>query len=122
MVQITNIQRFSLEDGPGIRTTVFMAGCNMRCRWCHNPEAMIPVKAAVRVLPEDEVMYEIERDKRFYDRTDGGVTFSGGEPMLQRMQLKEMLIQCGRKGISTAIETAGGYSFERDLLPGYKQV
>ena len=104
---VTNIQRFSLTDGPGIRTSVFLQGCNMRCEWCHNPET-IPMKpvelfyrekciacgrcddgctAEARVMSSKEmsvedVMREVRQDKRYYEESGGGVTLSGGEPTL----------------------------------------
>lgn len=108
-MRITNIQRFSLDDGPGIRTTVFCSGCNLRCLWCHNPEAL---RMDSREMPIDELVKEIEKDKRFYQKSCGGVTFSGGEPMLQASELETILKECKRRGIHTAIETAGNYPFE----------
>lgn len=88
---ITNIQRFSLHDGPGIRTTVFMKGCSLRCPWCSNPENLNPypekyTKKGIngiygREYTCDEVYYEIIKDRAFYG-SDGGVTFSGGRSLI----------------------------------------
>lgn len=117
-MRITEIQRFSLEDGPGIRTTVFCAGCNMKCLWCHNPETIRPEMAAVKEIGINELIEEILKDKRFYDRTGGGVTFSGGEPLLQLDELKKTLQICKEKNIHVVIETAGNYSYKKlyDIL------
>lgn len=162
---ITNIQRFSLDDGPGIRTTVFLSGCNMRCLWCHNPEtferAMLGFDQSkcsscgrcidacksgahlfaggihriewenctkclecIKVcenkalfqnsteMTQDELLSEIEKDIRFYKKSSGGVTFSGGEPLLQKEGLQSLLWECKKRKIHTAVETAGNYSFE----------
>lgn len=154
------IQRFSLHDGPGVRTTVFFKGCNLRCAWCHNPESftkkpqlmflqnrcascgrcvqICPQKAvfmkdgelcfdrsrchecmqctevclneARTVVGErysvSQVMEIIRRDLPFYRSTGGGVTFSGGEPLLQPEFLKALLLQCNREKIHTTVETA----------------
>lgn len=111
---VTNIQHFSLDDGPGIRTVVFMAGCNLKCQWCHNPE-MVYEKAIEQTAGEmkkEALFEEIYKDMRFYERSNGGVTFSGGEPILQRDELKELLQICKKYNIHTAIETAGNYSYE----------
>jgi len=110
---ITNIQHFCLDDGPGIRTTVFTAGCNMRCLWCHNPEAVIDEVYALiaRKLTVNDILNEIYEDKAFYQKSSGGVTFSGGEPVLQAEELFEVLKQCKQNGICTALETGGNYSF-----------
>lgn len=155
---ISNIQPFSLQDGPGIRTTVFMKGCNLRCYWCHNPEAMLSQRV-VQFFPKkcigcgncvmacpyadlekkctarftdrcvqcgscaevcnsealvltgkkittDALMQELEKDQVIFTRSGGGVTFSGGEPLLQKEFVLEVLMRCYAAKISTAIETA----------------
>lgn len=111
---ITNIQRFSLHDGPGIRTTVFLKGCSIRCPWCANPENIEPKiesysekndKDECGKFIEVEQLYEyIMRDEIFY--TNGGVTFSGGEPLLQMKALERLLIMLKEKGIHLCAETA----------------
>jgi pyruvate formate lyase activating enzyme len=157
---ITHIQRNSIHDGPGIRTTVFMKGCNMHCAWCHNPESInchpelmfyankcIDCKgckeyltdtghnlaenhSSLKELPKikytdnlkricftealqpsateikvEELINKLLLDKPFYDKSGGGITISGGEPVLQACFIKELLIECKKYNIHTAIET-----------------
>jgi len=122
---IFDIRRFSVNDGPGIRTTVFFKGCPLSCWWCHNPESrerteersVRHVKLGGKDFERDEVtgkrttagevMQEIERDRLFYDESGGGVTFSGGEPLLQEAFLFELLNRCRKSGIHTALDTSG---------------
>lgn len=151
---IFDIERNSYVDGPGIRTTVFFKGCNLKCAWCHNPESQsfkpqmmfytskctgcgkcksvcpngmkncslcgkcelyCPTdarKICGREYTVDEVLREVAKDKAFYDNSGGGVTFSGGECMLQVDFLAETLEKCKQNGISTAVDTAGCVPFE----------
>lgn len=160
---VFNIQRYSLHDGPGIRTTVFLSGCPLRCKWCANPESWSvqpqlfyteskcvgclccqraaaesavsedqghPVFHRERIAPgealniaracpafaltvkqkrmtAEEVFQVIRRDMDYYERSGGGVTFSGGEPLLQAEFLLELLKMCREAGIHTAVETTG---------------
>jgi pyruvate formate lyase activating enzyme len=170
---VTNIQRFSIHDGPGIRTTVFLKGCNLRCFWCHNPETLSP-RPELQIFPDrciscgecfqrcpngchvmvdgarefkrelcqgcgicaetcyaeclvlvgwvktvDEVVEEVLRDRPFYETSKGGVTLSGGEPLLQRDFSYAILERCKAEGLHTAIETAANYPWERvaSILP-----
>lgn len=110
---ITDIQHFSLDDGPGIRTTVFMSGCNMRCLWCHNPECLEMGKHD-REISTEELMQELLQDKEIMNlsETRGGITFSGGEPFMQREELETALAECRKNGLKTAVETAGNYDFD----------
>lgn len=111
---ITNIQRFSLHDGPGIRTTVFLKGCSIRCPWCSNPENINhQIERYVqdgkegfygREYSVDEVLKEILKDKIFYEN-NGGVTFSGGEALLYAKDLLTLMEQIKRNNISIAVET-----------------
>lgn len=110
---IFNIQRFSVHDGPGIRTTVFMKGCPLKCRWCHNPEG-IDFKPVINYKTQignyyavEELFNEILKDRIFYDESGGGVTFSGGEPLSQVDFLTEILGKCNSEGIHTAVDTSG---------------
>lgn len=125
MPVIFDIKRFALHDGPGIRTTVFLKGCPIRCLWCHNPESHSPeieeytVKRIVdgkeiimnRVYGKkasvEEVLEEVLNDKVFYDESGGGVTFSGGEPLMQHEDLIELLKALGTLGIHRTVDTAG---------------
>lgn len=170
---VFDIQRFSVHDGPGIRTTVFLKGCSLRCFWCHNPEGIHP-QPEIQFEPEkcigcgdcvkicehgaqhlvdgeriydrdcctvcgqcietcfagglslvgksmsvDEVLVEVLQDAAFYPSSGGGVTFSGGEPVLQTDFLHDLLVRCQSEGVHTAIETAGHYPWARleRLLP-----
>lgn len=128
---IFNSQKFSVHDGPGIRTTVFFKGCPIRCAWCHNPESQLyqvenmPKKNGKEELVGKEyslqaLIKEIEKDQLFYDQSGGGVTLSGGEVMTQDMTYIESLVKSlKRKGISVAIDTCGVAPFEnyQRLLP-----
>ncbi len=125
MGMLFDIRRYSVHDGPGIRTALFFKGCPLNCLWCHNPESiLIDPQPIVRERHLDgekelitetvgkeyttaEVMKIIERDLPFYEESDGGVTFSGGEPLLQPEFLLGLLNQCKESGIHTAIDTSG---------------
>ncbi len=127
---IADIQRASFHDGYGIRTTVFFKGCPLSCAWCHNPECIsfekqmlsYPHKcigcgkcdegcycgakiACGREYTAEALLSEIIQDKPYY-ANDGGVTFSGGEPMAQREFLLEIIDLCKKEGISCAVETS----------------
>lgn len=157
---IFDVQRYSIHDGPGIRTTVFFKGCPLRCWWCHNPEGIdsgkelmyfeykclhcgtcanvCPMGAiefdgspmvsrhlciacgncstacpsdALRLVGReytvDELMKEIERDVLYFDNSDGGVTFSGGEPLYQHEFLLEVLKECKKRDIHRTLDTSG---------------
>ena len=99
-----NIQRWSLHDGPGIRTTVFFQGCPLRCRWCSNPESW-EFKKQEKSPSMDVVLETILKDAVFYRASGGGVTFSGGEPFAQPEFLSEILKRCKNCGIHTALDT-----------------
>lgn len=114
-IVITNIQRFSLHDGPGIRTTVFLKGCSLHCPWCANPENIqcsiesyeeLSNKANFGYYITLQDLYEkILLDKSFYD-SDGGVTFSGGEPLLFVNEMEPLFIKLQEEKISVCIETS----------------
>lgn len=155
-----DIQRFSLDDGPGIRTTFFLKGCNLRCQWCHNPESIHPEPqllyyaakcqscgACVQICPQqahaldgvhrfdrkrcnacglcervcpsgalllrgreitpEDVVTEAMKDYAFFASSGGGITFSGGEPLLQPAFLAESLRLLRQRDVHTAVDTAG---------------
>jgi len=109
---VFDIQRFSVHDGPGIRTTAFLKGCYLRCLWCQNPEGLEfgsgdpAASGKVREMRPAELAQELMADRVFFETSGGGVTFSGGEPLAQ----VEELIQTARilraQGIHVAVETA----------------
>lgn len=158
---VFDIKKFAIDDGPGIRTTVFLKGCPLRCWWCHNPEGQLlapelmyrknrcircdecvkncsiealsfstkqlsinrkncslcgrcaqkcPTNALEIVGKEidaKELMKEIEKDSAFYDESGGGITISGGEPLLQIDFLYALLTECKNKSVHTAVDTSG---------------
>jgi pyruvate formate lyase activating enzyme len=122
---IFDIKRFAIHDGPGIRTTIFLKGCPLDCWWCHNPEGIsqeiesitkeITLDDAVikttedvgRWITLDEMMTEVEKERIFMEQSGGGVTFSGGEPMLQHKFLLAALHLCRSAGFHTCIDTSG---------------
>ncbi len=154
---ISDIQRFCMHDGPGIRTTVFFKGCPLSCEWCHNPETQslqkeilfykskcincgacnscekqecvacgecaknCPTNAREVVGQEyspDQLYEHLQKDVAFYGK-NGGVTFSGGECMLQIDPLTKTLKMCNENGIHTAVDTSGHVPFEsfEKILP-----
>ncbi len=123
---IFDLKRFAIHDGPGIRLTVFFKGCPLKCWWCHNPEGIqkgiqrVPmenravsedgscqVEEVGKLYTVDQLMVEIEKDVIFFDDSGGGVTFSGGEPLLQAGFLKQVLQRCRENEIHTAVDTSG---------------
>lgn len=103
--KISSTESMGLVDGPGIRYVVFLQGCQLRCKYCHNPETWNMSKANEFISPKNL----IERIKRFksYFGDNGGVTFSGGEPLLQPLFLLECLKLCKENGINTVLDTSG---------------
>ena len=128
--RIFNIQRFSIHDGPGIRTIIFLKGCPLRCTWCCNPEGQewqpetMVVGGKSKLVGRDvtvrEVMDEILRDRVYYNRSgNGGVTLSGGECLWQPDFALALLKTAKEYGVTTAIETTGYAEIDviRRLLP-----
>ena len=113
--RIFDIQRYSIHDGPGIRTIVFLKGCALRCRWCCNPESQsfeiqnLYFGGKDEVMGYDvtvgEVLQSVQKDMFFYRRSGGGITLSGGEAMLQPDFAIDLLKACHMEGINTCIET-----------------
>ena len=101
---VNSIETFGLVDGPGIRTVIFLNGCKLRCLYCHNPE-MWNMGAGNYTV--DELVAKILRNKPYFKRNNGGVTFSGGEPLLQIDFLLEICKKLKEEGIHIAIDTAG---------------
>lgn len=163
---IFDVKKYSIHDGPGIRTTLFFKGCPLACAWCHNPESQLPKPemifreqrcircgACLAVCPRgaitwngtgprtdweacqpceacvavcyaearerigremtvEQALAEIERDRAFYESSGGGVTFSGGEPLLQGDFLAALLQACKEKDLHTAVDTCGFAAWE----------
>lgn len=102
---IHSLESFGTVDGPGIRFVVFMQGCPMRCQFCHNPDTWNPdTPGQYRMTPE-ELLKEVLRYKSFIK--SGGVTLSGGEPLMQAAFAKEFFALCRKAGIHTALDTSG---------------
>ena len=114
-ITVSNIQRFCLHDGPVIRTTVFLKGCSLHCPWCANPENIkLDIEEYIdngkqffygKKMSLSEIYSECLKDKNFYDN-DGGVTFSGGEPLLNIYQYESLLQKLKASNISLCAETA----------------
>lgn len=105
MGRIHSIQSMSTHDGPGIRSVVFFQGCPLRCDYCHNPDTWDP-KEGIPYGPQ-ALVTKLQAFKPYYEASSGGVTFSGGEPLMQGQFLYETLKVCKEKGLHTAIETSG---------------
>lgn len=118
-LNVSSIQHFSTGDGPGIRTTVFLKGCNLRCPWCHNPETVTPQPQTLvypqahravsygKLMPVEEIVSEVMEDEDFYRVGGGGMTVSGGEPLLQSVGVAALAAALKEKDIPTIVDTAG---------------
>ncbi len=108
-LRVVKIQRTCVHDGPGLRTTVFFRGCNLRCAWCQNPEArLFRDEAGVDTLsPMADILETVLRDRDYFARTGGGVTLSGGDPLLQNSTgLVRLLKALKKERIHVAVETS----------------
>jgi pyruvate formate lyase activating enzyme len=103
--RIHSLESFGAVDGPGIRFVVFLQGCLLRCRYCHNPDTWDP-KKGIEYSPE-QLAEEILKYKSYMDYSGGGVTFTGGEPLLQAEFLLEVCGLLKERGISVAVDTSG---------------
>lgn len=127
--RIFDIQRFSIHDGPGIRTIVFLKGCVLRCKWCCNPESQeyriqkMMVQGEEKIIGKDvtveEVMETVEKDRPYYQRSGGGLTLSGGESLCQPDFARDLLRAAKERGINTALESMGcaPFSVIEEILP-----
>ncbi len=122
---IFDIKRYAVHDGPGIRSTVFMKGCPLCCWWCHNPESIRKtteelgkkklldgmeiqtVETIGKQYSPEELVNELNKDVLFFDESDGGVTFSGGEPFVQWQFLREATRLCKEQKLHVAVDTTG---------------
>lgn len=120
-----DIKHCAIHDGPGIRTTIFFKGCPLKCWWCHNPEGINPsIEKLTRIrrlgdrefqeetevgrpMSTNELLQEIEKDLVFFEESGGGVTFSGGEPLMQPEYLEKLAKECKKAGIHTTLDTSG---------------
>ena len=115
--RISSIESMGLLDGPGIRFVAFLQGCKLRCKYCHNPETW-DVNGRSQITSPEELIKKISRFRNYFG-TDGGVTFSGGEPLLQPEFLLECLKLCKKENIHTCIDTAGVGFGEYDEILDY---
>lgn len=103
--RIHSFETFGTVDGPGIRFIVFMKGCPLKCKYCHNRDCWSSEGA--KLYSAEEVMTEIRKYRSFIDSSGGGVTVSGGEPLIQAEFVKQLLQKCKEEGIYTAVDTSG---------------
>ena len=116
--KIHSVESMGLVDGPGIRVVVFMQGCTLRCLYCHNPDTwtLDGNKDALDFTPE-ELVNKISRFRSYFEKSGGGVTFSGGDPLKQPEFLKETLKLCKEAGIQTTLDTSGvGFGDYEEIL------
>lgn len=121
--RIFDIQRYSIHDGPGIRTIVFLKGCVLRCKWCCNPESQeyqiqtMMVQGKPKTIGRDvtvaEVMETVMKDQIYYKRSKGGLTLSGGESLCQAEFARDLLRAAKERGINTAMESMAGLPYEK---------
>ena len=109
--RILQLQNYSVNDGDGIRTIVFMAGCPLRCAWCANPEGQTRRNAMTHWAETEDILAELRHQAIFFRQSGGGVTFSGGEATAQPDFLREMVDALYDEGFSLAIETSGYFDY-----------
>lgn len=103
--KVHSFETFGTVDGPGIRFVVFMQGCNFRCKFCHNPDTWF--KDAGKEYTEDEIIDLVEKYRVYYEKSGGGITATGGEPLLQIEFVTELFKKAKERVFSTALDTAG---------------
>lgn len=103
---VHSIETFGSVDGPGIRFVLFLQGCTLRCKYCHNPDSW--KLNSGKVMTVDEVVTEVLKYREFFDASGGGITASGGEPLIQLPFLIELFKACKKNNIHTNIDTSGG--------------
>jgi len=113
---VSKIETFGLVDGPGIRTVIFLSGCKLRCKYCHNPEMW--KKTSPNYTPQ-ELVDKIKRYKPYFKRNNGGVTFSGGEPLLQSEFLVETCKLLKKENIHITLDTSGAGNGNYEELLSY---
>lgn len=106
---IHSVESFGNIDGPGIRYVVFFQGCMLRCKYCHNPDTWELHNDDAKMMTTDELVSDIVKYKTFFQASGGGVTLSGGEPLLQLDFVLELFTKLKSLGISTCVDTCGGF-------------
>lgn len=104
-----SIEHFGTVDGQGIRYVLFLSGCQLRCRFCHNPDTW---QQGSQLISTEEILADLLHYRHFYDGSGGGITVSGGEPLLQSQFVAELFAACQNYNIHTTIDTAGYYDSE----------
>ncbi|MBN1651458.1 MAG: glycyl-radical enzyme activating protein [Bacteroidales bacterium] len=115
---VFDIKRFAIHDGPGIRTSIFFKGCPLRCWWCHNPESQkqgieqldFKFKGSTQIgwkTTAEELLKEAEKDRPFYEQSKGGITFTGGEPLMQAKFLIETAQLFKQNNLHLCLDTTG---------------
>lgn len=106
--RIHSFESMGLVDGPGIRSVIFMQGCALRCLYCHNPDTWkCDAAEGVQEMTADELVRKVARFRTYFDASGGGVTVSGGEPLMQAAFTAEFFQKCHDQGIRTCLDTAG---------------
>ncbi len=107
---IHSIQSLGTVDGPGVRFVVFLQGCNLRCKCCHNPDTW--EMSGGKNISAEEIVKKAVRYKEYFGK-DGGITLSGGEPLLQAEFAREIFLLCRKEGINTCLDTSGSILNEK---------
>lgn len=108
--RVHSIETCGTVDGPGIRYVVFTQGCPLRCLYCHNPDTWPPRSDKAKEISVDELMKDVVKYKSYFKFSGGGITITGGEPLLQRQFCTEVFKACKAEGIHTTLDTSGCYT------------